>query len=89
MSRKQTQRALSGIGALAAATLAGCAAMVSEEGLEADAEKAFRQMKQQIPLVQDPDIIDYPIDSNDDAIRSIRVVLKKLIVIQFLVCHGC
>ena len=27
----------------------------------------------------DPDVIDYPIVSNDDAIRSIRVVLKKLI----------
>jgi small subunit ribosomal protein S2 len=27
----------------------------------------------------DPEIIDYPIVSNDDAIRSIRVVLKKLI----------
>lgn len=27
----------------------------------------------------DPDLIDYPIVSNDDAIRSIRMVLKKLI----------
>ena len=27
----------------------------------------------------DPDVIDYPIVANDDAIRSIRVVLKKLI----------
>ncbi len=27
----------------------------------------------------DPEIIDYPIVANDDAIRSIRVVLKKLI----------
>ena len=27
----------------------------------------------------DPDIIDYPIAANDDAIRSIRVILKKLI----------
>lgn len=27
----------------------------------------------------DPDLVEYPIVSNDDAIRSIRVVLKKLI----------
>ena len=27
----------------------------------------------------DPDLIDYPIASNDDAIRSIRVILQKLI----------
>jgi small subunit ribosomal protein S2 len=27
----------------------------------------------------DPDVIDYPIVSNDDAIRSIRVILQKLI----------
>ena len=27
----------------------------------------------------DPNEVDYPIVSNDDAIRSIRVVLKKLI----------
>lgn len=41
--------------------------------------------KLHIPIVAmvdsnaDPDLIDYPIVSNDDAIRSIRVVLKKLI----------
>lgn len=41
--------------------------------------------KLQIPIVAmvdsnaDPEVIDYPIVSNDDAIRSIRVVLKKLI----------
>ena len=27
----------------------------------------------------DPDLIDYPIAGNDDAIRSIRVVLTKLV----------
>ena len=27
----------------------------------------------------DPDIIDYPIAANDDAIRSIRIILQKLI----------
>jgi small subunit ribosomal protein S2 len=27
----------------------------------------------------DPDKIDYPIASNDDAIRSIRIILQKLI----------
>jgi small subunit ribosomal protein S2 len=27
----------------------------------------------------DPEVVDYPIVGNDDAIRSIRVVLKKLI----------
>jgi small subunit ribosomal protein S2 len=27
----------------------------------------------------DPDIVDYPIAANDDAIRSIRVILQKLI----------
>ena len=41
--------------------------------------------KLRIPIVAlvdsnaDPDLIDYPIVANDDAIRSIRVVLKKLI----------
>ncbi|NNE92268.1 MAG: 30S ribosomal protein S2 [Verrucomicrobiales bacterium] len=41
--------------------------------------------KLQIPIVglvdsnADPEIIDYPIAANDDAIRSIRVILKKLI----------
>ena len=41
--------------------------------------------KLRIPIVAmvdsnaDPDVIDYPIVANDDAIRSIRVVLKKLI----------
>jgi small subunit ribosomal protein S2 len=27
----------------------------------------------------DPDVIDYPIPANDDAIRSIRIVLQKLV----------
>jgi small subunit ribosomal protein S2 len=27
----------------------------------------------------DPDLIDYPIPGNDDAIRAIRVVLQKLV----------
>jgi small subunit ribosomal protein S2 len=27
----------------------------------------------------DPDIIDYPIAGNDDAIRAIRVILQKLV----------
>ena len=41
--------------------------------------------KLNIPIVAmvdsnaDPDIVDYPIVSNDDAIRSIRVILKRLI----------
>lgn len=41
--------------------------------------------KLNIPIVAmvdsnaNPDLVDYPIVSNDDAIRSIRVVLKKLI----------
>jgi small subunit ribosomal protein S2 len=26
-----------------------------------------------------PDLVDYPIASNDDAIRSIRIILQKLI----------
>jgi small subunit ribosomal protein S2 len=26
-----------------------------------------------------PDVVDYPIAANDDAIRSIRVILQKLI----------
>src|SRR5437879_8468274 len=29
----------------------------------------------------DPDIIDYPIAGNDDAIRAIRVILQKLVEI--------
>jgi len=41
--------------------------------------------KLRIPIVAlvdsnaDPDLVDYPIVSNDDAIRSIRVILKNLI----------
>lgn len=41
--------------------------------------------KLNIPIVAmvdsnaDPDLVDYPIVSNDDAIRSIRVILRKLI----------
>jgi small subunit ribosomal protein S2 len=41
--------------------------------------------KLRIPIVAmvdsnaDPELIDYPIAANDDAIRSIRVILKKLI----------
>ena len=41
--------------------------------------------KLRIPIVAmvdsnaDPEVVDYPIVGNDDAIRSIRVVLKKLI----------
>jgi small subunit ribosomal protein S2 len=27
----------------------------------------------------DPDLIDYPIAGNDDAIRAIRIVLQKLV----------
>ena len=27
----------------------------------------------------DPDIVDHPIASNDEAIRSIRIILQKLI----------
>jgi small subunit ribosomal protein S2 len=27
----------------------------------------------------DPDVIDYPIAGNDDAIRAIRVILQKLV----------
>lgn len=41
--------------------------------------------KLRIPIVAlvdsnaDPDVVDYPVAANDDAIRSIRVVLRKLI----------
>ncbi|MBL9151059.1 MAG: 30S ribosomal protein S2 [Verrucomicrobiales bacterium] len=41
--------------------------------------------KLRIPIVAmvdsnaDPEVIDYPIASNDDAIRSIRIILKRLI----------
>ena len=27
----------------------------------------------------DPDLVDYPIAGNDDAIRAIRIVLQKLV----------
>ncbi len=42
-------------------------------------------LKLNIPIVAlvdsnaDPDVIDYPIAGNDDAIRSIRIILQKLI----------
>ena len=27
----------------------------------------------------DPDLVDYPIAANDDAMKSIRIILKKLV----------
>tara|TARA_R110002096_G_scaffold319334_9_gene513563 strand:- start:2307 stop:2987 length:681 start_codon:yes stop_codon:yes gene_type:complete len=59
------------------------AIVIVDSAREYNAINEARKLK--IPIVAmvdsnaDPDIIDYPIVSNDDAIRSIRVVLKKLI----------
>tara|TARA_R110000850_G_scaffold7548_10_gene27395 strand:+ start:4954 stop:5634 length:681 start_codon:yes stop_codon:yes gene_type:complete len=59
------------------------AIVVVDSAREYNAINEARKLK--VPIVAmvdsnaDPDIIDYPIVSNDDAIRSIRVVLKKLI----------
>lgn len=57
--------------------------VVVDSAREYNAVNEARKLR--IPIVAmvdsnaDPDVIDYPIVSNDDAIRSIRVVLKKLI----------
>lgn len=59
------------------------AVVIVDSAREYNAVNEARKLK--IPIVAmvdsnaDPDVIDYPIVSNDDAIRSIRVVLKKLI----------
>ncbi len=59
------------------------AVVIVDSAREYNAINEARKLR--IPIVAmvdsnaDPDIIDYPIVSNDDAIRSIRVVLKKLI----------
>lgn len=59
------------------------ALVVVDSAREYNAVREARKLR--IPIVAmvdsnaDPDIIDYPIVSNDDAIRSIRVILKKLI----------
>ncbi|MEL7024066.1 MAG: M48 family metallopeptidase [Pseudomonadota bacterium] len=57
---ESNRRTISGVlGAAMLIGLAGCAAMVPESGLEADAEKQFGEMKKHVPLVQDPAVIDY------------------------------
>jgi len=59
------------------------ALVVVDSAREYNAVREARKLR--IPIVAmvdsnaDPDVIDYPIVSNDDAIRSIRVILKKLI----------
>lgn len=59
------------------------AVVVVDSAREYNAINEARKLR--IPIVAmvdsnaDPDLIDYPIVSNDDAIRSIRVILKKLI----------
>lgn len=59
------------------------ALVVVDSAREYNAVREARKLR--IPIVAmvdsnaDPDLVDYPIVSNDDAIRSIRVVLKKLI----------
>lgn len=59
------------------------AIVVVDSAREYNAVREARKLR--IPIVAmvdsnaDPDLIDYPIVSNDDAIRSIRVILKKLI----------
>lgn len=47
------------LGAMVLTGIAGCAAVVPESSLEADAEKQFGEMKKHVPLVQDPAVIDY------------------------------
>lgn len=59
------------------------AVVVVDSAREYNAVNEARKLK--IPIVAlvdsnaDPDLITYPIVANDDAIRSIRVILKKLI----------
>ncbi len=59
------------------------AVVIVDTAREYNAVNEARKLK--IPIVglvdsnADPDIIDYPIAANDDAIRSIRMILQKLI----------
>ncbi len=59
------------------------ALVIVDSAREYNAVAEARKLK--IPIVAmvdsnaDPDVIDHPIVSNDDAIRSIRMILKKLI----------
>lgn len=59
------------------------AVVVVDSARESIAVAEARRLK--IPIVAmvdsnaDPDLIDYPVASNDDAIRSIRIVLKRLV----------
>lgn len=59
------------------------AVVIVDSAREHIAVNEARKLK--IPVVAlvdsnaDPDLVDYPIAANDDAIRSIRVILKKLI----------
>jgi small subunit ribosomal protein S2 len=59
------------------------AMVVVDSAREYNAVNEARKLR--IPIVAmvdsnaDPEVVDYPIVGNDDAIRSIRVVLKKLI----------
>jgi small subunit ribosomal protein S2 len=59
------------------------AMVVVDSAREYNAINEARKLR--IPIVAmvdsnaDPEVVDYPIVANDDAIRSIRVVLKKLI----------
>ena len=59
------------------------AVVIVDSARERIAVNEARKLK--IPIVAmvdsnaDPEIIDYPIAANDDAIRSIRVIMKKLI----------
>ena len=59
------------------------AVVIVDSAREHIAVNESRKLK--IPIVAlvdtnaDPDVVNYPVASNDDAIRSIRLVLKKLI----------
>ncbi|MCB1225321.1 MAG: 30S ribosomal protein S2 [Verrucomicrobiales bacterium] len=59
------------------------AVVIVDSAREHIAVNEARRLK--IPIVAmvdtnaDPDVVDYPIASNDDAIRSIRIILQKLI----------
>ena len=59
------------------------ALVIVDSARESIAVAEARRLK--IPVVAftdsnaDPDVIDYPIAANDDAIRSIRVIMQKLV----------
>jgi len=83
MIRREHQRLFKNLDGLRAIDAAPDVMFVIDLKREHNAVAEARRLR--IPLVAivdtnaDPDLVDYPIAGNDDAIRSIRVILGKLV----------